>query len=317
MIEDTLDWVAGLCGIDVPARPARRLRAAVRALGSEQDRARIDAETELWAHGRHAAPLLRQAARAQQPLGRAVRAALLLHRLQEKDGPEILRRIARDQATWSDRNSGLLRGAVRDVVGFDHYVRQATAAVTHLEQRPESFKAIVRFRQVAQILRFLEAALPVELARRALVVRTVGGENLSLVRAVLRDDPDISVEHVCMVRREAAISLAEQQDRHMALSLLSQNLRHPNPAVKLTAMYGLEQLGDPAAITGLLPLTQNADDPVRDDARRLMERLNSGRSDPLTLLRATSSGVALPEALLRPARHPAQDTPETLLRPSK
>jgi hypothetical protein len=314
VIEDTLDWVAGLWGLDVPPRPPRRLRAAVRALGSDHMLARLQAETELFANLSHAAPLLRQAARAQEPFARAVRAALLLHRLHEKEGPEMLRRMARDHAVRTGPQRDLLRHAVRDVVGYEHYVRQANAAVTHLEQRPESFKAIVRFRQAAQILRFLDVALPVELVQRAMVVRTIGGENLSLVRAVLQEDPDVSLEHVCMVRRETVINVAVSRDRPRALHLLTQNLGHPNPAVKLTAMYGLEQTGDPSAISALLPITQHADSPVRDDARRLLERLKSGRPDALTLLRAAPSDTGLPQALLRPAGLHPEEHADTLLR---
>jgi HEAT repeat protein len=317
MIEDTLDWVAGLCGLTVPPRPPRRLRAAVRALGSDHMPVRLQAETELCANRSHAAPLLRQAARAQEPFTRAVRAALLLHRFQEKEGPEMLRRMVRDHAVCTGPQRDLLRHAVRDVVGHEHYVRQAAAAVTHLEQRPESFKAIVRFRQAAQILRFLDIALPVDLLRRAMVVRTVGGENLSEVRLVLQEDPDFSLEHVCMVRREAAMSVAALRDRSRALHLLSQNLAHPNPAVQLTAMYGLEQIGDPRAISGLLPLAQDADCPVREDARRLIERLKFGRPDALTLLRAAPIDAAPPETLLRPAEQRPDENADSLLRPHK
>jgi HEAT repeat protein len=332
VIEDTLDWVAGLCGLEVPVRPSRRLRAAVRALGSEYLPERQRAESELCADRNHAAPLLREAARAQQPVARAVRAAVLLHRLDEQDGPEILRHMAHDPSLRSSADSELLRHAVQEVVGHEHYIRQAAIAVTHLEQRPESFKAIVRFRQAAQMLRFQEAQLPLDLIRRSLLVRTVGGEDLSQVRAVLNDDPDVAVEHVCMVRREAVLSLlrcregilvkfskmpsaVEEADRRRALRILLHHLAHPSPAVKLTAMYGLELLGDTRAISGLLPLTLEVDCPVREDARRLIEKLKSGRPDALTLLRAASPHAAAHQTLVRPAPRPIEERPDTLLRP--
>ena len=67
--------MAGLCGLNVPARAPRRIRAAVRALGSDVLSARLRAERELTAERAHAAPLLRQAARAHTAGPGAVRAA--------------------------------------------------------------------------------------------------------------------------------------------------------------------------------------------------------------------------------------------------
>jgi HEAT repeat protein len=129
-----------------------------------------------------------------------------------------------------------------------------------------------------------------------------------------------------MVRREAVLSLLKSPDnaragllheraRPKVVNMLLHNLSHPSHAVKLTAMYGLELLGDPCAIGHLLPLAQEIDCPVRHDAQRLIERLTSGQPDPLTLLRAAAPDSDAPESLLRPARTPADKRPETLLRP--
>lgn len=314
-LEDTLDWLAAQCGFAARSRPPRAVRAAVRALGSEHVPARQKAEALLRANRHHALPLLYAVAAAQTPPLRAVRAAMLLHRLQEKEGAELLRRMAREPHLRDGDSSILLSHAVREAVGADLYLRQATSALALLEQRPESFRALSRFRQAMEILRFLHTPPAPDFLRRALVVRTVGGENLSLVRAALAESPGVHLEHASLVRKEAVTTVLRLDDRDRAFALLAESVRHPNPAVQLTAIYGLERLEDPRAVGLLLPLARDPDSPIYADARRVIGLLRYEAPDVFTLLRP-----ALPETpdieLLRPAAHRRDDAPESLLRPT-
>ena len=314
-LEDTLDWVAARCGLTVPARAPRPLRAAVRALGSGHPALRHGAEMALRASPNHAIPLLRAAASAHTPLPRAVRAAILLHRLHEREGADSLRRMAREHRLREAEGSELLCLAVREIVGAETYLRQASSALTLLEQRPESFRGIARFRQAMEILRFLRAPLPDDVLRRGLVVRAVGGENLSLVRAVLNETHGVSLEHVCMTRKETVETILRLDDRSHAYLLLARALKHPNPAVQLTAIYGLGSLEDPRAITPLLEIVRDPDHPVHEDARRVYLMLRDGTPDVLTLLRPSRPTPLPLEELLRPAIQRSDDSPETLLRP--
>lgn len=307
--------MASLCGLPERPRIPRVLRAAVRALGSDHLPHRLRAEECLCADRRHAAPLLRQTASMQLPPLRAVRAAILLHRIQEKEGAEMLRRLAREHHLRRSEAGELLRRAVREIIGPDYYLRQASATLTRLEQMPESQAAIGRFRQTMEILRFLRVHPPLDLLRRALVVRTVGGENLSLVRTVLDGTHDSCLEHISMARKAAVETILHLEDRQKAYMLLARNLAHPNPAVELTAMYGLELLRDARAVGPLLRIARDGQSPVCEDARRLLLLLSAGAPDILTLLRPSALQVAPPEELLRPATDGAENDPETLVRP--
>jgi hypothetical protein len=314
VIEDTLDRFAAWCGVSPPPRAPRHVRRAVRALASDAPADRLYAERELLRDRIRATPLLSHVARSSMPGPQAVRAALLLHRFDERLGADLLRRMVRDPALRAGPDSDSLRQAARELVCPVPYTRQAASSVTQLEQRPESFRAIARFRQAAEILRFLGAGLPEEVLKRALVVRTVGGENLSLVRQVIAQEVGVDVEHVCMVRMEAAHCIVAAADQDRAYNLLTEHLAHPNSAVKLTAMYGLGILGDPRAVDPLHALAQDADNPVRADAQRLIERLDVGAPDVLTLLRA-ADGAHAPNTLLRSWRQAPPSEDERLLRP--
>lgn len=273
---------------------------------------RLRAERELSTERHLALPLLKQAAHLPDSALRTIRIAVLLHRMQEREGVDLLRRMVRDPVHRAGPYTVLLRRTVNEIVGPEPFLSQATSALILLEQRPESFKAIGRFRQSAEVLRFLRVPMPIEMLRRSLVVRTVGGENLSLVRAVLEETVGVSVEHVCMIRKEAAHNLALLHAPETAYSLLERTLSHPNPAVKLTAMFGLEILSDPRAVSPLHALTIAEGSPVREDAWRLIERLCRGTSDALTLLRSSTDQ---PETLLRPSPGVEQDQAAVLLRP--
>ncbi len=315
--EDTLDRMALWCGACPLPRPPRRFRAALRALDSDRlaDRSRAQFLLTAPAHRRVAIPALRQAAHAWETPARAIRAALLLHHLCEPDGPEVLRRLACEADLRTGAQAALLRAALAETVGIAAYVRQAVASLIELEQMRYSFRAVSRFRQALEILRFLDpdAPLPPDFLRRALVVRMAGGEDLYLVRALLADPHPSGLEHVCLIRREAIELALGRPDREPTYALLSRTLAYPNGAVQLTALYGLERLGDPRALRQMRPLADNPAHPLRDDARRLIAQWTTRTPDEITLLRPAAPET--PASLLRPILVPPDDQAATLLRP--
>lgn len=316
-LENTLDWMAAKLGISDPPHRSRGLRRAVRDLGSEEPTLRLHAEARLSAEQRHAAPLLRQAARSQSPVLRSLRAVMLLHRFQDGDAVGIVRHMAHERRLRCGDAGELLRRAVVEVIGTEHYARQATAALKRLEQRPEVDSAIARFCHAVEVLGFVGAPLPAEVLRRALVVRTIGGEDLAVVRDVLTEGSEPAEEHISMARKSAAAMTAALGDRQKAYSMLLRRLGHPNPTVGLTAMYGLDMLGDTRAIAPLMAIAYNEDSPIRQDARLLIARLNAGTPDCLTLLRPYPISENLPSEMLRAAvQHPDEET-TTLVRPHK
>lgn len=260
--------------------------------------------------------MLRATVRARTPVVLAIRAALLLHRMRDQHGAELLRHLVLDSALRAGQYGEMLRRAANTVLDPHHYIRQATSALARLEQRPDSVTAITGFRHAADILCFLRAPVPFPFLERALFVRAVGGENLSLVREVLRGTQGVAIEHVCLVRKEAVLLLLHQPDRERACARLMQALAHPNPAVQLTTMYGLAEMRDPRAIDALLPIASDPDSPIRDEAQELIARLGHDAPDVLTLLRAAPRHIPAPGELLRPTR-PEEDDPHTLLRPRK
>jgi hypothetical protein len=278
---------------------------------------RLHAETSLLqSNPGHVAPMLRATVRARTPVVLAIRAALLLHRMRDQHGAELLRHLVLDSALRAGQYGEMLRRAANTVLDPHHYIRQATSALARLEQRPDSVTAITGFRHAADILCFLRAPVPFPFLERALFVRAVGGENLSLVREVLRGTQGVAIEHVCLVRKEAVLLLLHQPDRERACARLMQALAHPNPAVQLTTMYGLAEMRDPRAIDALLPIASDPDSPIRDEAQELIARLGHDAPDVLTLLRAAPRHIPAPGELLRPTR-PEEDDPHTLLRPRK
>ena len=312
-VEDTLDWLTAVGGGTAREYAPRALRAAIRHLDSPLPARRLYAEAQLRrAPLRHAAPLLHRAARSRVPL-RAVRAAVLLSQMGDQTGSELLHHLVSEPLFREGQERESLRHAARSLLAPDAYIRQAGSALAQVEQRPDSCRAIARFRQATEILRFLRAPLPAHILDRALVVRVVGGENLSLARQVLRGTQGVDVEHVCLVRMQAVLMLLQAMDHPSALRKLMQTVAYPNPAVQITALYGLEILRDPRAINALLPIAQDERSPIRDDARELVALLGTKGSGALTLLRASGRHADAPKELLRPLR-PHNDEPQTLLR---
>lgn len=312
-VEDTLDWLTAFSGGPRRTYAPRALRAAIRHLDSPLPALRCRAEEQLRrAHPHHATPLLHRAARSRVPL-RAVSAVVLLAQSGDPAGNDLLHHLISEPLFRDGQQRESLRRAARALLTPDVYIRQAAAALALVEQRPDSCRAIAHFRQATEILRFLHAPLSPQILDRALLVRTVGGENLSLVRQVLRGTQDVEVEHVCQVRMQAILMLLQATDHHSALRRLMQTAAYPNPAVQLTALYGLEILRDPGAIDALLPIAQDERSPIREDAREAIALLGTKGSGALTLLRGSGRQEDAPEELLRSMR-PGCDEPQTLLR---
>ena len=309
----------------VTARTIRVLRRALRALDSEHSPALAEAETVLYAHQSRAIPLLRETVRTpsihnpnvkiqNRDVRRSVRAAVLLSRFQQPDGCEHLHRFALEPHLRNGESHELLRQALTDYVGVERYLQSARVALARLEQYPESIPAIIRFRHALEILRFLHAALPADLLSRALVVRQVGGENISLVRQVLAPDPDPLIEHVCMARQQAVLTLLHFQPREAAFPLLARNFAHPSAAVKLTALYGLSVLGDVRAVPLVTVLACDAGSELQEDARFALSQLRRESGDAVTLLRH-SRPIADDADLLRPTRFGVPRDADEFLRP--
>lgn len=174
-----------------------------------------------------------------------------------------------------------------------------------------------RFQAALECLAFLGDSLPPELLDRALVVRTVGGEDLELVRAVLAGDHGASLEHACLARVQAVEMALALPDSATSYRLLARALRHPSPAVKLTALHGLGLLGDSRAAPAVRRLAADPDSPLSADARRCLALLSSRTSEDVVLLRPSAPASASSDALLRPAYTAADDAAHELLRPSR
>ena len=316
VIEDTLDWVAHRCGLHVTARPPRPVRRAVRHLDSVKSSARHRAEVCLLAHQPHATPLLRSTARARLPYARAVRAALLLHRLDPQEGREMLRHLAHEQHLLPDGEKTLLRQALRDLVGSDAYVRQVASALARLEQNPIAFAAIGRLIHALETLRFLEQPLPADLTRRLLTLRITGGEDLRLIRAAFHAPDDVLTEHVCVARFCGVRLVLQTETGEQAYGLLRDALAHPSLAVKLTALWGLERLGDLRVLPLIQQLAAEPLSPIAGDAQRVADALRPSPDswhDTVALLRPTPYAAEPADQLLRSTRRPAPN-PATLLR---
>jgi hypothetical protein len=300
-IEETVDLIAAWCGISRPHTGARAVRSAVRALGSDRTESRIEAERILHADRRRSLPALREAAHARTTPRRAIHAAVLLHRIEPHEGAPLLRSLARDPYVRSSAGAEDLRRGLAESGAAEHFLAQVRSNLLLLEQMRDSFRTITRFKQSLEVLRFLDVPVPPEIARRALCVRTVGGENLDMVRHALRPVADASLEHICLARKEMVDTLVHGVNRQRAFPLLVHGLKYPNSGVRLTALYGLEQLADVRATPLVRAIARNSSDPLARDARRVLASLPRRHADATTLLRAAAGGTTLPAEMLRPA----------------
>lgn len=205
-----------------------------------------------------------------------------------------------------------LRRRLADAGAGENAVSQARSAICHLEQRSESYRELARARHALAMIAFLGVAAPRSLLWRGLTVRTIGGENLSLLRLLLYEPDDTNHEHVSLVRKQAALAVLHTMDSSSARGMLIPCLLHPNPALQLTALYALEQLGDSRAVGAILPLANDPSSPVQSDARRLVRIFAGTPHEALDLLRPVP--VPNPEQLLRACKSWRSDACQNLMR---
>ncbi len=299
--EDAVDRFMLLCGCEVDNRPPRYLRRAIRMLGSDRHRVRQEAEQQLESAKEIASPLLRDAAQIlpNSHCATALRAANLLVKIQDPDASGILHSLVKTPRLRESEHANLLKDLLVSTDGVRHYVRQCGMALTVLEQRPESYRSLIRYRQSISILNFLGEPLPADLMVRSLLVRTVGGENLSLVRLVLWNGNPCRIEHISQVRASAAENMVQFKVGSHALEMFTDLLQHPSPSVNITAIYGLDILGDPSACPSLRKVALDKKSEVRLDAKRLLNRLSNPSQDYYSLLRSVKTDDAGSISMLR------------------
>jgi hypothetical protein len=293
-----------------PTTP-RKLKTAIRLLGSENWHAHTWATAALQ-HADHLAyPLLLAAASATTPSPRAIYAALILHQLGYPEGGQHLMRLIDRPFIRESSCAPLLRNAVLKTVGSTPFLQKLATALAQLEQRPDLSRPLAHFHHNAQILLFLRSELPLSLLHRALLVRAIGGENLSIVRLVLDEAGEPNLEHISLVRRDSVALLISSTTQEHALQIFTNCLLHPNPAVQLTTMFGLKLLKQAHAINALYPIAHDPSSPVREDAQNLIRYLNPQKSDPFVLLRPIDEERFARSSLLRASK----TQPSELLRP--
>lgn len=299
-----------MLGSMMPITP-RKLKTAIRLLGSENWHAHTWA-TDVLQHADHLAyPLLITAASATTPSPRAIYAALLLHQLGYPEGGQQLVRLIDRPSSREGSCAPLLRHAVLKTVSPVPFLQKLASALAQLEQRPDLPRPLAHFHHNAQILLFLRSELPLPLLHRALLVRAIGGENLSVVRLILEEVCEPNLEHISLVRRDSAALLIGSTTKEQAMQVFINCLLHPNPAVQLTAMFGLKLLRLAYAINALYPIARDPSSPVREDAQNLIRFLNSQESDPFVLLRPIDEEQFAQASLLRASKAHQAD----LLRP--
>lgn len=285
----------------------------MRGLGSANGYVHLKATEELLHAGSAAIPLLLDEVATKTPTTRAIYAALLLHTLGHSAGAVHLMRYLDKPSLRQSHCAPLLRHAILKSLGITPFLHKLVGALTQLEQRPDSTRALAQYHYAAQILLFLRSSPPLAILYRALHVRAIGGENLSVVRLVLTQPEQHPLEHISLVRRDAAEILLASATSEQALQVLLRCLLHPNPAIQLTAMFGLQKLGSPHAIDALYPIAHNPNSPVCEDAKTLIRLLMPYGAQPYTLLRPVTEELVSSTSLLRSARPPyAVESEKTL-----
>ncbi len=286
-LEDALDRLAVLCGLSVPDRGPRDLRLAVRRLASRIPPVRENAAGTLVSRPHQAKPILQTTARFSHNKRQAVAACIALYDIDKPTATLLMQQLAVNHQLHEAAYRTLMRTAIQHVVGGDHYIHEAREALKWLERKPENFKAISLFTHALDVLMLLNETADVDLCRAAMFVRYVGGENLSLIRSEATGESGVRTEHICQVRLAAGIWLSRRCRPNIALSVMLEALQHPNPAVQLTAIYGLRHLNDDRAISPLTALALQSSCAVRKDAEALAHRLANRPPDEFMLLRSS------------------------------
>ncbi len=296
---DILDRMAMVCGMAVPDRGPRELRLAARRLISPLTYVRANALIALNSRPSQAKSILQSTVLFSANQRQALAACVALKSIDSTAAGILMQRLAATQKLQQAEHRKLFRHALRELVGPQHYLREAYEALKRLERKPESFRAISQFNHAVDVLMLLNEPADPSLCEAAMLVRHVGGENLSIIRNTLAESPEIPEEHICQVRLAAGEWLVHSGERDSTLALMLNALQHPNPAVQLTAIYSLQKLNDDRAIEPLAALALKSSCAVNRDAAALATRLAIRPPDGFTLLRSSHKHDSSPTHLVR------------------
>ncbi len=296
---DLLDALALFCGMSVPDRGPRYLRLAARRLTSPLTPVRENAFIILASRPVQAKPILQSTVRFATNQRRAVAACLALNNIDSSAAADLLQQLAANGHLQQSVHRRLFRAALKQLVGPQHYLREAREALRRLERKPESFRSIAQFVHALDVLMLIEQPADMELCRDAMLVRHVGGENLSVIRNTAFEAAQANEEHICQVRLAAGDWLVKNCDADTALGVMLNALKHPNPAVQLTAIYSLQKLNDDRAIEPLTALALRPTCAVSKDAEILANRLAIKLPDGFALLRSSQRHDISPGHLVR------------------
>ncbi len=315
-----------------------QIRQAINRLDDADPDVRARAEEQLRAVSPASEPALCRAAFGRRSgvgvaaakllydLGDARGLFALLEQFYDRDmycwyGPHIrraLKQIGNDQVLAALETSLARIEAGTEVRVEDYegraslYALERTEAATLAGQRWSLYVAVYALHALAA----LHACVPPTLWRRALTAYVPCYEDLRACRTALTATwPETPVVALLASVRRAAVDALLMLDREQAFALLREALRHPDPQVQLTTLYGLRELRDPRAYVLLQPIAANRRHPLCRDARRVIESLGPKQPDVLTLVRASEPDKTVPDELLRPAVNSLENDPETLIRP--
>jgi len=304
-----------------------QIRVAIRRLVHRNPRVRDSAATALRAAGAACWPQLRAAAfRSQSRL--AVAAADLLDQMGDGQGLIALLSQFAASENWYEAE---IRDALRRI-GSERIAAVLDRSLERLEEPglPRYNPALQVAANALYALAALHGSVSYDLWRRALMITQPHFEDLRTCRSLLPGSASYAemadsevvllLSHTRRVSsnlvavRLAAVEALLTIARADAFDLLAYALRHPDPRVQCTAIYGLRRLRDTRAMVLLQPIAADRRNPLARDARRAIEAFGTRQPDALTLVRAASSSSADERELLLPSHDAGRTAPETLLR---
>lgn len=288
-------------------------RSVLAQLGA-MDQVRQDAAmARLAAQGDSARPLLRRALRAGVPT--ACGAARVLADQGCAEGIEaVLTRCYEEEWLYRCLEDGYVEGLValarigREPIGGA--LLSALDAACGATELADCLPWLVRAVSAARILSVFKDESPLDWWERALLIGhgsldKLGGDSSVVLAYNLTD----------ALRAEAVRGLLNEH-RGEALRVFRRALAAQDQAVVLSAIRGLQYLGDARALPALQAIAFSFGHPLANYARRAVERLAGSNADALILLRPSEAEIS-PEELLRAAQDtiaPAEEA-ASLMRP--